>query len=94
MGGHDPYSSSKGCAELITNAYLKSYYIEKIGLASARAGNVIGGGDWATDRLIPDLLRTYNNKPVKNKISSIYPSLATCGRASVWLFIISRKAMP
>lgn len=58
MGGFDPYSSSKGCAELVTAAYRRSY-LEPAGiaLASARAGNVIGGGDWAADRLIPDLLR-------------------------------------
>ncbi len=58
MGGFDPYSSSKGCAELVTSAYRRSY-LEPAGiaLASARAGNVIGGGDWAADRLIPDFLR-------------------------------------
>jgi CDP-glucose 4,6-dehydratase len=62
MGGHDPYSSSKGCAELVTEAYRKSYFStaesETI-IASARAGNVIGGGDWATDRLIPDIIRAF-----------------------------------
>ena len=58
MGGFDPYSSSKGCAELVTAAYRRSF-LEPAGiaLASARAGNVIGGGDWAPDRLIPDFLR-------------------------------------
>lgn len=61
MGGHDPYSNSKGCAELVTSAYRKSFFHEKnsAALASARAGNVIGGGDWATDRLIPDILRAF-----------------------------------
>ncbi len=63
MGGFDPYSSSKGCAELITAAYRNSYFhvdqYQKhgVGIASARAGNVIGGGDWAEDRLIPDMMR-------------------------------------
>jgi CDP-glucose 4,6-dehydratase len=59
MGGHDPYSSSKGCAELVTAAYRRSYFGPDGGtaLASARAGNVIGGGDWARDRLVPDLVR-------------------------------------
>jgi CDP-glucose 4,6-dehydratase len=60
MGGHDPYSSSKGCAELVTSAWRKSYCgptQRMLGIASARAGNVIGGGDWATDRLIPDCIR-------------------------------------
>lgn len=58
MGGYDPYSSSKGCAELVTDAYRNSFFMPAgIGLASARAGNVIGGGDWATDRLVPDVIR-------------------------------------
>lgn len=61
MGGYDPYSSSKGCAELVTSAYRRSFYQNgdgAIGLASARAGNVVGGGDWALDRLVPDLVRS------------------------------------
>jgi CDP-glucose 4,6-dehydratase len=64
MGGHDPYSNSKGCAELITSAYRKSFFNNPDGpaLASARAGNVIGGGDWAADRLIPDILRAFENE--------------------------------
>lgn len=58
MGGHDPYSSSKGCAELVTAAYRSSFLAgADIAAATARAGNVIGGGDWAEDRLIPDFLR-------------------------------------
>ena len=63
LGGHDPYSNSKGCAELITRAYRDSYFNPTTtaghgaAIASARAGNVIGGGDWAADRLVPDLLR-------------------------------------
>jgi CDP-glucose 4,6-dehydratase len=60
MGGHDPYSSSKGCAELVASAYRRSFLQDQgIGLASVRAGNVIGGGDWANDRLIPDILRSF-----------------------------------
>jgi CDP-glucose 4,6-dehydratase len=59
MGGHDPYSSSKGASELVTSAYRRSFFSAPDGtrLASARAGNVIGGGDWGADRLIPDLMR-------------------------------------
>jgi CDP-glucose 4,6-dehydratase len=59
MGGYDPYSSSKGCAELVTSAYRRSFAGNGSGLriASARAGNVIGGGDWAEDRLVPDCIR-------------------------------------
>jgi CDP-glucose 4,6-dehydratase len=59
MGGHDPYSASKGCAELVTAAYRASYGLAEKAprLASVRAGNVIGGGDWAEDRIVPDLVR-------------------------------------
>jgi CDP-glucose 4,6-dehydratase len=63
LGGYDPYSNSKGCAELITSAYRHSYFNPQqcqergVALASARAGNVIGGGDWAEDRLVPDFIR-------------------------------------
>lgn len=58
MGGHDAYSSSKGCAELVTSAFRRSFFHDgKVAIASARAGNVIGGGDWAEDRLVPDLAR-------------------------------------
>ena len=75
MGGHDPYSSSKGCAELVTSAYRRSFFnIENsASLASARAGNVIGGGDWAEDRLIPDILRAFEkSEPVviRNPLST------------------------
>ena len=63
MGGHDPYSNSKGCSELVTSAYQRSYFQQSgISLASVRAGNVIGGGDWATDRLVPDILRSFEKK--------------------------------
>ena len=58
MGGYDPYSSSKGCAELVTSAYRRSFLTDTgIALASARSGNVIGGGDWSAGRIVPDLLR-------------------------------------
>ncbi len=65
MGGRDPYSNSKGCAELVTTAYRESYFpIESfqdhgVALASARAGNVIGGGDWTSNQLVPDLMRAF-----------------------------------
>jgi CDP-glucose 4,6-dehydratase len=60
MGGFDPYSNSKGCAELVTSSYRRSFFQQAgIALASARAGNVIGGGDWAQDRLIPDILTSF-----------------------------------
>jgi len=62
MGGHDPYSSSKGCSELVTSAYRRSYFSDNsderrnVGVATARCGNVVGGGDWAPDRLVPDVM--------------------------------------
>jgi CDP-glucose 4,6-dehydratase len=65
MGGYDPYSSSKGCAELVSAAYRSSFFnpkdyeTHKVALATVRAGNVIGGGDWALDRLIPDVIRAF-----------------------------------
>jgi CDP-glucose 4,6-dehydratase len=63
MGGYDPYSSSKACAELVTAAYRRSFFQEsEVYVASARAGNVIGGGDWAEDRLIPDALRSFDKE--------------------------------
>lgn len=65
LGGHDPYSSSKACAELVTAAYRRSFLQEAgVALGSARAGNVIGGGDWASDRLVPDFLRALDSGTV------------------------------
>jgi CDP-glucose 4,6-dehydratase len=71
MGGHDPYSSSKGCAELLISAYRDSYFPPEhfaqhhVALASTRAGNVIGGGDWSRDRLVPDTMNAImSGKPV------------------------------
>jgi CDP-glucose 4,6-dehydratase len=75
MGGHDPYSASKGAAELLVNSYRRSFFPPKrvrehgVKLASARAGNVIGGGDWARDRIVPDIvqhLRAGRPVPVRN----------------------------
>lgn len=67
MGGADPYSSSKGCAELVTAAYRRSFFAnDGPAVATARAGNVIGGGDWAHDRLIPDMVRAFAaDEPIK-----------------------------
>src|SRR5712671_4442324 len=65
MGGHDPYSNSKACAELVTSAYRDSFFPPTslhrhgVALASARAGNAIGGGDWTSDQLIPDIMRAF-----------------------------------
>ena len=71
MGGYDPYSSSKACAELMIEAYRNSYFNKadyqkhQKTVVAARAGNVIGGGDWAKDRIVPDIVRSLeNNEPV------------------------------
>lgn len=79
MGGYDPYSSSKGCAELVTSAYRQSYFSPEkfnqhhVAVASARAGNVIGGGDWSEDRLIPDAIKAFE----ANQVLMIRNPLAT-----------------
>jgi CDP-glucose 4,6-dehydratase len=81
MGGHDPYSSSKGCAELVVSAYRRSFFDPALladhgtGVASGRAGNVIGGGDWADNRLVPDIVRALLSKqrPVIRYPDSIRP---------------------
>jgi CDP-glucose 4,6-dehydratase len=76
MGGYDPYSNSKGCAELVTAAYRNSYFDPKkhsshgVGVASGRAGNVIGGGDWAKDRLVPDIIKSFESG---KRVSIRYP---------------------
>lgn len=75
MGGHDPYSASKGAAEIAISSYRNSFFPPdgSVKLASARAGNVIGGGDWAAERIIPDCLRSIREKqsiPVRNKIAT------------------------
>lgn len=76
MGGYDPYSASKGCAELVINSFRRSYFSQAsspVKIASARAGNVIGGGDYAADRIIPDCVRALtvgNSIPVRNKTAT------------------------
>lgn len=76
MGGYDPYSCSKGCDELIISSYRRSFFNDpkaNVWIASARAGNVIGGGDWAKDRIIPDCFRAIQKGkaiPVRNKVST------------------------
>ena len=70
LGGHDPYSSSKACAELVASAYRRSFFSADSGkVATVRAGNVIGGGDWASNRLLPDLMRAFaagTSAPIRN----------------------------
>lgn len=87
MGGYDPYSASKGCAELVTASYRNSFFhpdkygeTHNVALASARAGNVIGGGDWAEVRLIPDFIRTIiDKKPI---------TLRNPGSIRPWQFVL------
>ncbi len=77
MGGHDPYSSSKGAAELVIAAYRRSFFERDgaPGIASVRAGNVIGGGDWAADRLVPDIIRALEagQRPMIRSPGSVRP---------------------
>lgn len=80
MGGYDPYSASKGACELVVSSYRRSFFHpndygtkHQISLASARAGNVIGGGDWAADRIVPDCMRTLSREeaiPVRNPVAT------------------------
>lgn len=82
MGGYDPYSNSKGCSELVTAAYRSSYFHPKeharhqVAIATARAGNVIGGGDWSEDRLIPDLLAAV--LPTRSRAMDLAPMPQSC----------------
>lgn len=73
LGGHDPYSNSKACAELVSSAYSRSFLTDRgVSVATARAGNVIGGGDWASDRLVPDAVRAFaagNQLEVRNPLA-------------------------
>lgn len=75
LGGHDPYSASKGAAEIAISSYRRSFFQSggKVRVASARAGNVIGGGDWAQDRIVPDCIRSLREStpvPVRNKVAT------------------------
>lgn len=80
LGGYDPYSSSKACSEIITSAFYKSFLKDKTGVATVRAGNVIGGGDWSDDRLIPDIVRALKDK--KNLV------VRNCDATRPWQFVL------
>jgi CDP-glucose 4,6-dehydratase len=98
LGGYDPYSNSKACSELVTAAYRSSYFNPQnydqhgIGVASARAGNVIGGGDWATDRLVPDCIRALlqREKVVVRNPHAVRPWQHVLGPLSGYL-LLARK---
>jgi CDP-glucose 4,6-dehydratase len=92
MGGHDPYSSSKGAAELVISAYRRSFFETGACIASVRAGNVIGGGDWATDRLIPDIVRAMlaGERPLIRNPNSVRPWQHVMVALSGYLLIAER----
>jgi CDP-glucose 4,6-dehydratase len=100
MGGYDPYSSSKGCAELVTAAYRRSYFhpdqvaSHGVAVASARAGNVIGGGDWAKDRLVPDLMAgfAHGTRPLIRFPGAIRPWQHVLEPLSGYLLLAQRLA--
>ena len=92
LGGADPYSSSKAATELAISSWKKSFSNNiDLHISSARAGNVIGGGDYAKDRIIPDIVRSLQEKGLKYKESTIYKALATCLRTTLGLYTSSRK---
>jgi len=92
LGGYDPYSASKACVEIITNSYRKSFFQKDCFLASARAGNVIGGGDWSRDRLIPDLLKSGidNEKIMIRNPQAIRPWQHVLEPLSGYLILVQR----
>lgn len=92
MGGQDPYSSSKGAAELVISAYRRSYFASGAKIASVRAGNVIGGGDWAADRLVPDVIRALlaGKRPEIRSPTSIRPWQHVLEALSGYLLIAER----
>ncbi len=93
LGGNDPYSMSKACSELVTASYRISFFKDaSVGIASARAGNVIGGGDWSKDRLVPDLARGFaaGNKVVLRNLQSIRPWQHVLEPVSAYLLLAEK----
>ena len=93
LGGSDIYSASKSSCELVVSAFRKSFFLDKkINIATARAGNVIGGGDYSQHRIIPDIIKSFEKKKeLYNKKSKSYKTMATCFRSNKWVFKVSRK---
>ena len=88
LGGIDPYSASKGAAEIVISSYIRSFFQEKNSpaVASVRAGNVIGGGDWSENRIIPDCIRSLtSNRPVELPESTFSTPMAACAGTAVWI---------
>lgn len=96
LGGYDPYSASKACAELVSSAYRQSFYNTGPALATVRSGNVIGGGDWAKDRLVPDLVRAIQeNRPLSlRKPVSVRPWQHVLEPLSGYLQVAERLCGP
>ncbi len=93
LGGHDPYSASKACAELVTRCYAQSYFSNsKTAVASVRAGNIIGGGDWGEDRLIPDCVRALTaHQPVRvRNPEAVRPWLSILDALTGYLFLAAK----
>jgi CDP-glucose 4,6-dehydratase len=92
MGGHDPYSSSKGAAELVVSAYRRSFFETGTRIASVRAGNVIGGGDWAADRLVPDIVRAFlaGEAPLIRNPNSVRPWQHVLDALSGYMLVAQR----
>lgn len=93
MGGYDPYSSSKGCAELVGAAFRRSFLRDQgVALASARAGNVIGGGDWSRDRLVPDIIRGFlkNRSVLIRNPDAVRPWQHVCEPLSGYLMLVEK----
>ena len=94
LDGYDPYSNSKSCSELITHAYLRSYFTDsKVAISTARAGNVIGGGDFSKDRIIPDCIRAAENKEeiIIRNLSSIRPYQHVLESLMAYLMIVEKQ---
>ena len=94
LGGYDPYSASKACAEILTASYRQSFFKEALPVATCRAGNVIGGGDWGHDRLVPDLMRGFSNSEkvyIRNP-SAIRPWQHVLDALSGYLCLAQRMA--
>ena len=96
LGGEDPYSASKACAEILTASYRRSFFVGRMPVASARGGNVVGGGDWGVDRLVPDLVSSFTAKKtaVIRNPHAIRPWQHVLDALSGYLCLAQRLAEP
>lgn len=86
LDGYDPYSNSKSCSELVTHSYKNSFFNDdKVAISTARAGNVIGGGDFANDRIIPDCVKAAIESMISLCVTLFNASISTCPRATICL---------